>query len=68
MMLLSEQIQFGDDKRATLPDFCLHCPYLKLCNGECSKKRIVQESGESFPVNYLCKGLEYCFKHTETYM
>ena len=68
MMLSSKQIEFGIEKRSHLTDQCLTCPYLKLCNGECPKNRIVSVEGEKYPQNYLCEGLKYYFRHTEPAM
>lgn len=68
MMLSEKQQNFGTDKRNALPDFCLSCDYLDICNGECPKNRIsLTPSGEK-GLNYLCSGLKNLFKHTAPYM
>ncbi|MCL2483706.1 MAG: anaerobic sulfatase maturase [Propionibacteriaceae bacterium] len=51
------QIQFGEDKRTLLPQRCLACPWLKVCNGGCPKDR--RPDG----INHLCDGLEQFFSH-----
>lgn len=68
MMLSNEQIHFGNEKRDKLPNTCLHCNYLTLCNGGCPKNRIHVQEGEKHPLNYLCEGLKLYFNHTEPYM
>ena len=68
MMLSKNQQNFGKNKRNALPDFCLNCDYLNICNGECPKNRIslTQESNKG--LNYLCAGLKQLFKHVSPYM
>ncbi|MDP4269996.1 MAG: anaerobic sulfatase-maturation protein [Bacteroidota bacterium] len=68
MMLSKEQIQFGNDKAERLTQTCRQCEYLKLCNGECPKNRIVRIPGEPNDHNYLCAGLKHYFRHTEQAM
>lgn len=61
------QRQFGQNKRNTLPTFCLQCEYLDLCNGECPKNRIVQTPDGEPGLNYLCPGFKMFYKHTEPF-
>lgn len=67
MMLSPEQISFGNDKRRKLTATCLQCQFLKLCNGECPKNRIIRQPDGSAH-NYLCSGLKHYFNHVEPYM
>jgi uncharacterized protein len=67
MMLSDTQLSFGNAKSAHLPECCLACNYLPLCNGECPKNRIIELKGD-YPLNYLCAGLKKYFRHTEPYM
>ncbi len=53
------RVQFGLDKRNTLPRECLTCEWYRACHGECPKHRF-QDSG---PVNYLCSGLKAFYEH-----
>lgn len=46
---------FAAKKRAQLPEKCISCPVLKLCNGGCPKDRFVKQSRGS-DGNYLCEG------------
>ena len=51
------QLTFGDAK-ANLPDRCLACPWLVMCNGGCPKDRL------GWPgLNILCDGLTAFFAH-----
>jgi len=66
--LSNEQIRFGNDKYDRLPQQCLHCKYLPLCNGECPKNRIATTAAGEYGLNYLCPGLKKYFEHVTPYM
>lgn len=68
MMFSEKQLRFGTDKRDTLPTQCKQCEFLKLCNGECPKNRIIKTASGEPGLNYLCAGYKSFFKHTEPYM
>ena len=68
MMFSEKQLRFGTDKRDTLPQQCLECEFLKLCNGECPKNRIATDKYGNEGLNYLCQGYKMFFKHTMPYM
>jgi uncharacterized protein len=60
-----KQRKFGNSKRDLLPEYCLNCDYLQVCNGECPKNRfIVTPDGEA-GLNYLCSGYKAFFKHSD---
>ena len=59
---LPVQISFGDNKRK-LPEECLTCPWLSVCNGGCPKDRFAAEEGGGPPLNHLCAGLRSFFAH-----
>ena len=61
------RIQFGLDKRNTLPPECLRCDFYKACHGECPKHRFDRGTDGS-PKNYLCEGLKAYFSHVAPYM
>lgn len=68
MMYSEKQIQFGQQKRDSLPNKCKECNYLFACNGECPKNRfLTTEDGEP-GLNYLCKGYYQSFDHVAPYM
>lgn len=68
MMYSEKQIQFGQQKRDSLPNKCKECNYLFACNGECPKNRfLTTENGEP-GLNYLCKGYYQFFDHVAPYM
>lgn len=50
------RVQFGLDKRNTLPAECLKCEWYRACHGECPKHRFGQK-------NYLCDGLRAFYAH-----
>jgi len=63
-----QQYKFGQDKYDTLPEYCLECPVLFACNGECPKNRFITSppgeatlDGES-GLNYLCAGYKAFFQ------
>lgn len=61
------QLQFGRNKRDTLPGYCRQCEYLDLCHGECPKNRIIQSPDGEPGLNYLCAGFKKFYEHTEIY-
>lgn len=57
------QKQFGLEKRESLPQYCILCPYLSACNGECPKNRFGTSPDGERGVNYLCSGYRQFFQH-----
>ena len=57
MIGTDEQYKFGQDKFDTLPKYCLECPVLFACNGECPKNCFIEtpdgEPGLVLPVRRL---------------
>jgi len=53
----NQQRKFGEAKKAALPQSCLDCDYLFVCNGGCPKNR--DEKG----LNRLCDGYKAFFRH-----
>jgi len=68
MMFSDKQLRFGADKRDKLPQQCLECEFLKLCNGECPKNRISTDKYGYEGLNYLCAGYKAFWKHAMPYM
>jgi len=58
------QLQFGKDKSATLPKYCLDCDVRFLCHGECPKHRFLRTPAGDPGLNYLCSGYKEFFHHS----
>ncbi len=59
------QVRFGNDKRDTLPQFCLDCDVRFACNGECPKNRFTTTPDGDPGLNYLCAGYKIFFHHID---
>ena len=68
MMYSPRQIEFGQAKRNTLPQYCRECDYLFACNGECPKNRIIKTPAGETGLNYLCSGLRMFYAYVAPYM
>ncbi len=62
------QQQFGRDKRATLPGYCLECDVRFACHGECPKNRFITTPSGEPGLNYLCAGYKNFFHHIDAPM
>ena len=62
------QVQFGRDKRDTLPEFCRSCDVRFACHGGCPKDRFVPSRDGQDGHNYLCDGLYDFYTHTRPTM
>ena len=60
-----EQTKFGQDKYDTLPQYCLECPVLFACNGECPKNRFITTPDGEPGLNYLCAGYKAFFQRVD---
>jgi uncharacterized protein len=56
-----QQIQFGLDKRDSLPQYCLDCDVRFACHGECPKNRFIKTPDGENGLNYLCAGYKGFF-------
>ncbi len=56
------QLKFGQDKKDNLPQECLNCRYLTLCNGGCPKHRFEPSMDGSNNKNYLCNDYKTYFQ------
>ena len=68
MMYSPRQLRFGREKQSLLPGYCLECPWLNLCNGECPKNRFALTPDGETGLNYLCPGLRLFFTHLHPYL
>ncbi len=60
-----DQIAFGQYKSQSLPARCRECDYRSACNGGCPKHRVVMNSDDDQPANYLCPGYKLFFRHAD---
>ena len=59
-----QQLKFGQDKRDSLPRYCLECDVRFVCHGECPKNRFILTPDGEPGLNYLCDGLKEFFSYT----
>jgi serine-type anaerobic sulfatase-maturating enzyme len=60
-----QQVQFGLDKRDTLPQYCLDCDVRFACHGGCPKDRFIETPDGEPGLNYLCAGFKDFFHHVD---
>jgi len=58
----------GKAKRSTLPEYCLNCDVLAMCNGECPKNRFIRTPDGEPGLNYLCSGYKLFFNHIRPFV
>lgn len=58
------QRQFGQDKKSTLPPYCLACDVRHLCHGECPKHRFLRTPDGDPGLNYFCAAYKRFFHHS----
>jgi uncharacterized protein len=62
------QKAFGQDKLASLPEYCLNCEVIEMCNGACPKDRFIETPDGMPGLNYLCRGYKMFFKHCKPFV
>ncbi|MCP4360442.1 MAG: anaerobic sulfatase maturase [Chloroflexi bacterium] len=60
-----KQRQFGQDKMASLPPYCLDCNVRFACHGGCPRNRFITTPTGEPGLNYLCAGYKLFFKHVD---
>ena len=60
-----QQVQFGLDKRDTLPQYCLDCDVRFACHGGCPKDRFIETPSGDPGLNFLCAGFKDFFHHVD---
>jgi len=63
LVSLPQQRKFGQDKKDTLTQYCLHCDVRFACNGGCPKDRFAMSPYEEPGQHYLCPGYKDFFHH-----
>lgn len=58
-----QQRAFGQDKFASLPQYCRSCDVLFACYGECPRNRFISTPDGEPGLNYLCAGYKHFFHH-----
>ncbi len=62
-----QQKTFGLSK-LSLPQFCVGCEVLMMCNGECPKNRFIHTPAGEPGLNYLCAGYKKFFTHCRPFV
>jgi uncharacterized protein len=65
MVASDQQRKFGNDKRDTLPKYCVECPVRFACNGGCPRNRFIKTPDGEDGLNYLCAGYKSFFTHVD---
>jgi uncharacterized protein len=65
LVVLNKQVQFGLDKRNSLPGYCRRCEVRFICNGGCPKDRLLRTPEGEPGLNYLCEGFKAFFTHVD---
>jgi uncharacterized protein len=60
-----QQRKFGNDKRDTLPKYCLECQVRFACHGGCPRNRFIKTPDGEDGLNYLCAGYKSFFTHVD---
>jgi len=60
-----QQRKFGNDKRDTLPRYCLECLVRFACHGGCPRNRFIKTPDGEDGLNYLCAGYKAFFTHID---
>ena len=63
LIVLPQQVKFGQDKRDTLTQQCRNCAVRFACNGGCPKDRFLESSDGEPGLHYLCAGYQHFFRH-----
>jgi uncharacterized protein len=62
------QKRFGRFKLNSLPNQCLECEVIDMCNGECPKNRFLETDYGETGLNYLCAGYKHFFSHCQPFV
>jgi uncharacterized protein len=59
------QVEFGKNKKKSLPGYCRDCSVRFICNGACPKDRLLETPRGEPGLNYLCQGYKAFFTHVD---
>lgn len=59
------QVKFGQDKKDSLPRYCIECKVRFACHGECPKNRFIKTPDGEDGLNYLCSAYKAFFSHID---
>ena len=62
------QKAFGRAKLNSLPEYCLKCEVLTMCNGACPKDRFIETPDGEPGLNYLCEDYKLFFNHCKPFV
>jgi serine-type anaerobic sulfatase-maturating enzyme len=65
MVASDQQVKFGNNKRDTLPQYCLDCEVRFACHGGCPRNRFTKTPDGEDGLNYLCAGYRAFFNHVD---
>ncbi|WP_126148324.1 anaerobic sulfatase maturase [Synechococcus elongatus] len=68
MLTSDQQIQFGQAKQTSLPNYCRNCEVKFACQGECPRNRFAATPEGEPGLNYLCEGYRAFFNYIDPYM
>jgi uncharacterized protein len=68
MVASDQQRKFGNDKRDSLPKYCLECEVRFACHGGCPRNRFIKTPDGEDGLNYLCAGYKHFFTHIDPEM
>ena len=68
MLESGRQIDFGTAKHTALPQYCIDCEVIEMCNGECPKNRFMYTPSGEPGLNYLCTGYKRFFTHIRPFI
>lgn len=65
LMSSPKQVDFGNAKRDSLPQYCRSCEVRFACNGECPRNRFATTPDGEEGLNHLCAGYKAFFTHID---
>src|SRR5215469_673485 len=63
LIVMPQQVKFGQDKKDTLTAYCRNCDVRFACNGGCPKDRFATTPDGEPGLHYLCPSYQEFFRH-----